>query len=242
MIASTLILVLLGFFQEIAPPQQRGETKVRVNQASAPVVHPDPSKRTFASQVSAEAGRPDPVKSEPSIPLEPLRTPLPQLANPRDARAPTAQLAPKSATAAPPPALSQPSQGRDTAATALEGTDRCSEAEQARKTEVCARVIETRSAEFPIPNHEPLSPEQRLLANQTPLETASGDINSAARRLSSGREDDTLAALAVANLALSGPVVADPKKPEETKVQAPSAIDAVVAAIVRQANGGAPPN
>jgi hypothetical protein len=242
MITSALILVLLGLSQEPVPPQQGEETKVRVNQAGAPVIHPDPSKRTFASQVSAEAGRLGPVVSEPSMPLEPARAPLPQLANPRDARAPTPQLGPKGATAAPPPALSQLSQGRDTAATALKGTDLCSEAEQARKTEVCARAIETRSAEFPIPNHEPLSPEQRLLANQTPLETTSGDVNSAARRLSSGREDDTLAALAVANLALSGPVIADAKKPEETKAQAPNAIDAVVAAIVRQANGGVPPN
>ena len=62
------------------------------------------------------------------------------------------------------------------------------------------------------------------------------------RRLSTGREDDTLAALAVANQALAKPTVVDSRKEDETKATAPNAVDALVAAIVQQANGGIPPN
>lgn len=242
MITSTLIFVLLGFSQEIAPPQQGGETKVRVSQAVAPTPTADPSKSVLAPQVSAGTVRVAPAESDQTSLPGQLRGPIPQLARATDARGVLQQLAPKGATAAPPPALSQPSQGRDTRAAALKGRDRCSEEENALETEVCARVIETRSAEFPVPDHEPLSPEQRLLANQNLLDTAPLDLNNAARRLSSGREDETLAGLAVANLALGKPVIVDTKKEDEAKAQAPSAIDALVAAIVQQANGGAPPN
>lgn len=242
MITRVLALVLLGFAQQSAPAQPDGETKVRVSQAGAPAPATDPSQRILAPQISVSDQSAGAMVAEPPIPPNAGRGPVPQVSNAVDARGTTPQLAPIGATAAPPSALSQPSQGRDTRAAALNGKDRCSEEQEALQLAVCARVIETRSAEFPIPDHEPLSPEQRLLADQNLLETAPTDLNTAARRLSTGREDDTLAGLAVANLALSKPVVVDTRKEDEEKTRAPSAIDALVAAIVQQANGGAPPN
>jgi len=242
MITRVLALIIVGFAQQSSPAQSGGETKVRASQAEAPATRAVPSQSVQAPQVSAGTVRVAPaVSDQTSLPGQ-ARAPVPQLAKATDARGMTPQLAPIGATAAPPPALSQPSQGRDTRAAALKGKDRCSEEQEALQTEVCARVIETRSAEFPIPDHEPLSPEQRLLADQNLLDTAPLDLNNAARRLSSGREDETLAGLAVANLALGKPVIVDTKKEDEAKAQAPSAIDALIAAIVQQANGGAPPN
>jgi len=242
MITRVLVLVLLGFAQQSAPAQPDGESKVRVSQAGAPAPANDPSRSILAPQISVKHQSVNTIVAEPPFPPKVERRPVPQVAKAVDARGTTPQLAPKGATAAAPPNLSQPSQGRDTRAAALKGKDRCSEDEAARQTAVCAHVIETRSAEFPIPDHEPLSPEQRLLADQNRLDVAPLDVNTAARRLASGRDDDTLASLAVANLALSKPVVVDTKKEDEAKAQAPSAIDALVAAIVQQANGGAPPN
>lgn len=242
MITRVLALIIVGFAQQSAPAQPDGESKVRVSQAGAPAPATDPSRSILAPQISVKDQSANTMVAEPPLLPKVERRPVPQVAKAVDARAMTPQLAPKGVTAAPPPALSQPSQGRDTRAAALKGKDRCSEEQEALQTEVCARVIETRSAEFPIPDHEPLSPEQRLLADQNLLDTAPLDLNNAARRLSSGREDETLAGLAVANLALGKPVIVDTKKEDEAKPQAPSAIDALVAAIVQQANGGAPPN
>ncbi|AMS29712.1 MAG TPA: hypothetical protein DIU09_13095 [Hyphomonadaceae bacterium] len=242
MITRVLALVLLGFAQQSAPAQPDGESKVRISQAGVPVPATDPSRSILAPQISASDQSASAMVAEPPLPPNAGRRPVPQIAKAVDARGTTPQLAPQGATAAAPPNLSQPSQGRDTRAAALKGKDRCSEEQEALQLAVCARVIETRSAEFPIPDHEPLSPEQRLLADQNLLDSAPLDLNNAARRLSSGREDETLAGLAVANLALGKPVIVDTKKEDEAKAQAPSAIDALVAAIVQQANGGAPPN
>lgn len=242
MITRVLALVVLGFAQQSAPSEPSGESKVRVSQADAPAPVAAPANRILAPQVSPQKPAASPLIAEPAISPQAARGPVSQVSKTIEARSPTPQLAPKGPSAAPPPALSKPSQGRDTRAAALKGSDRCSGADAARESEICARVIETRSAEFAAPDHEPLSPEQRLLANQNLLDSAPSDVNAAARRLSTGREDDTLAALAVANQALAKPVVVDSRKEDETKATAPNVVDALVAAIVQQANGGIPPN
>lgn len=242
MISPALAFLVLGFAQQSAPTHQGGETKVRAVQAEAPAATQSASKRILAPQVSAGSAPVAPAGADQAGPSGQARSPVSQVAKAADARRMTPQLAPKGPTAAPPPALSELRQGRDTRAAALEGKDRCSEEAAAVETAVCARVIETRSAEFPVPDREPLSPEQRLMADQSLLETAPLDVNNAARRLSNGEEVGTLAGLAVANLALAKPVISDTKKEDETKSQAPSAVDAFVTAIVQQANGGSRPN
>ncbi len=242
MISRLLALLVLGSAQQSAPQNDTAETKVRVRQAEAPVATGQPSERILTPQVSPKAARAVPVPSDPSSTPVQARKPVPQLAKAKDGRAATPQLAPKKASAAPPPPLSQPNQGRDTRAAALKGEDRCNNADGATATDVCSRVIETRSAEFPIPDREPLSPEQRLLADQNVLDTSPLDANAAARRLATGRQDDTAVALAVADFALIRPSGVDQKKEDETKDKSPSATDALVAAIIIQATGGMPPN
>ncbi|OYU75605.1 MAG: hypothetical protein CFE32_13650 [Alphaproteobacteria bacterium PA3] len=242
MISRLLALLVLGSTQQSAPQGDTAETKVRVRQAEVPVATGQPSERILTPQISPKAARAVPVPSDPSNTPVQARKPVPQLAKAKDGRAATQQLAPKKASAAPPPPLSQLSQGRDTGAAALKGNDRCNKADEAEAADVCSRVIETRSAEFPIPDREPLSPEQRLLADQNMQDTSPLDANAAARRLATGHEDETSVALAVANLALIKPVVGDHKKESETKDQSPNATDALVAAIIIQATGGMPPN
>ncbi len=242
MISLLLALLVLGSAQQAAPQDDTAETKVRVRQADAPATTRQPSERISTPQISPKAARAVPVTSDPSNLSGQARKPVPQLAKAKDGRAATPQLASKKASAAPPPPLSQPNQGRDTGAAALKGEDRCSNTDEATAKDVCARVIETRSAEFPIPDREPLSPEQRLLADQNVLAPSPLDAAAAARRLATGRPDDTAIALAVADLALMRPSGVDDKKDEKAKDQSPSATDALVAAIIIQATGGTPPN
>jgi len=241
MISRLLALLVLGSAQQSAPQGDKAETKVRVRQAEAPATG-QPAQRVVTPQVPASPTRAVPVSSDPSSTPVQARKPVPQLAKAKDGRAATPQLAPKKASAAAPPPLSQPSQGGDTRAAALKGNDRCNNIDEATATDVCARVIETRSAEFPIPDREPLSPEQHLLAGQNMLDATPLDANAAARRLATGRPDDTSIALAVADLALIRPSGVDQKKEDETKDKSPSATDALVAAIIIQATGGMPPN
>jgi hypothetical protein len=150
------------------------------------------------------------------------------------------QLAPATHTAEPPPALSSPVQGRNTAAPALAGRDRCDPATPAARTRQCARVIENRAAEYSAPDHSPLSPEQRLLAAQREAEAAPSDISAAARRLASGRTDSSDAAVALANITLSTP--RDKDRDEEAASSEPSAVDALVAGILAQTGATGPPS
>lgn len=125
-----------------------------------------------------------------------------QLSRPADSRAPGTQLtregpaapaprqlsnAPRTAEAAPP--LSRPAEGRTAAVAPVRGNnDRCDPAAAAAGSRACAAVIENRSAEFTPPAPAPLSPEQRLLADQRARER-SGTVASAARRLANGDVD-----------------------------------------------------
>src|SRR3546814_10365041 len=63
----------------------------------------------------------------------------------------------------------RPSDGRTGAVTPVTGEDRCDAAKQDKdkaRQEACAKVIETRAAEFTRPDPTILSPEQRLLVDQ----------------------------------------------------------------------------
>ncbi|OYU78270.1 MAG: hypothetical protein CFE32_02300 [Alphaproteobacteria bacterium PA3] len=155
-------------------------------------------------------------------------------------RAPVTQVSPAGPRLGTVPALSNSAQGRVVALASVGGKDRCDPGSEAARSEDCARVIETRSAEFTEPEPAPLSAEQALMAMQSQSTSSSNDLDAAARRLSSGRADESLAELAVANLALKAST--DEKKEADTKGQAPTAVDALVAQIIAQANGAMPPN
>ncbi len=130
-------------------------------------------------------------------------------------------------------------EGRNTRMEVLEGQDRCDPQKPGLPGERCRDVIETRAAEFRAPEVQPLSPEQRLLVAQRELAPASRDAGTAARRLANGEIDDSNAALAVASLALGGRPPPDDGRKEEP--MEPSAVDAIVAAIV-SGMGANPPH
>lgn len=242
MMTRIFAVLLMVMAQQSSQTKPHHDSMVQPSQAVAGSSASDNMKPTLAAQIELGPNSHAAEAAEQIGEAKHGHSSVPQVTQAKDGREITPQLAPNTPSAAPPPPLSQPGQGRDTRAVALKGKDLCSDEKTAKETEVCARVIETRSAEFPVPDHEPLSPEERLLADQTMLEGQTTDINMAARRLSNGRNDDTLADLAVASLTLSRPVVVETQKQEEAKAPAPSVLDALVDAIVRQANGGAPPN
>lgn len=186
-----------------------------------------------------------PIEPRPTGPVTQIsgtdesRDALPQLTHDDEAEPSPSQLYRGGRTALPSAPLSRPSEGRTSAVTRVEGNDRCDPAADAggeRRPE-CARVIETRSAEFQRP--EPvLSAEQRLLIDQQIRErTASAD--GAARRLATNIGDpNSPEEQGVASIVLND--VAQPPPPPEPQVpDQPSA--AIIEAIV---NGlqGSPPN
>lgn len=145
-------------------------------------------------------------------------------------RQPLPQLATDEPSAAGPPALSSTAQSRPEPRTTLNGEDRCDPAHRNRlPTSACARVVETRSAEFDR-TPPPLSPEQRLLLEQrTAIPT---DRQGTARRLASGegsQEDQ-----AVASLALRRPDVPTDGKDEEKAALTREQAAAIVGAILNQ--------
>ncbi|MBB5746292.1 hypothetical protein GGR13_001896 [Brevundimonas variabilis] len=132
------------------------------------------------------------------------------------------------------PALSRRSDGRNTTAAAPSGPDRC-DPQRSPQPAGCERVIEARASEFQPPDHQPLSAEQRLLANQRELRPPASDLNAATRRLGNGELDASNVELAVASIALRSSVTS----PEEEGdiASAPSAIDAIVAGITTLVTG-----
>jgi hypothetical protein len=105
----------------------------------------------------------------------------------------------------------------------------------------CARVIETRAAEYPAPDPEPLSPEQRLLATQNGQRAPLTSLDAAARRLANGEIDGSNAALAVASMALNPP--AKPEEEEAAPALDPGTqaiVSGIVGAIVGNGGGVAP--
>lgn len=146
----------------------------------------------------------EPVPVDPASPAQISTTgqggrETPQL-SPEDRAVPSpAQISRGSRTAQAPAPLSAPGDGRTGSMTPVEGEDRCDTERRDGGTDaVCARVIETRSAEFERPDPATLSPEQRLLVEQQLTEEAD-----AARRLTTPAMDpDSLDQQSIAAIAL----------------------------------------
>ncbi|HEY9579062.1 MAG TPA: hypothetical protein VIR65_04255 [Rhizorhapis sp.] len=133
-------------------------------------------------------------------------------------------------------ALSRPSDGRTGAVTPVTGEDRCDAAKQDKdkaRQEACAKVIETRAAEFTRPDPTILSPEQRLLVDQR-LREGPGTVLGASRRLARDADAnaDLISNQAVASVALQPPPTVRPNKPEEQSPELSAETQAVISAIV----------
>jgi len=160
---------------------------------------------------------------------------LPQL-SPRSDRRSTQQLYRGGPTAEPTEALSRPSEGRTAAVSRVEGEDRCDPAEgRQRASSACARVIETRSAEF-VRTESVLSPEQRLLIEQR-NQTMMGD-QGAARRLAgrAGGNPDDLEDQSIASVALGPGAPAarsqEGEQPAELSAETRAMVEAIVTRLV----------
>lgn len=132
------------------------------------------------------------------------------------ARAPVQQLTRGKPSAEAAPALSRREQSRPGANEVLDGADRCDPAERrGARPPGCARVIESRSAEFDR-TPPPLSPEQRLLLEQQVLARDAAYERATRRLANSGTGDRSLDEQAVASVALgrNAPPPA-PKKEED---------------------------
>ncbi|PWG01910.1 hypothetical protein [Sphingosinicella humi] len=160
------------------------------------------------------------------------RTPPTQLGDAERDAAPPAQLYRGGPTAQPPQALSERSEGRTGAIAPVEGgEDACDPADEAQaKAKVCARVIETRSAEFVRPDPTLLSPEQRLIVQQR-LREDPASRTEVTRRLAKEGDAATLEGLGVASMVLNQPASAPTDQPKNDPAENP-AIDAAAAAIL----------
>jgi hypothetical protein len=161
-------------------------------------------------------------------------SPAQQLTNERGAGAPAQQLSrgPRSAQESQP--LSQPRDGRTAAVERVAGSDRCDPRAKGPRLTACAAVIETRAAQFTRPDTTPLSPEQRIIAEQQQRERG-GSVGGAARRLAANGEDvDSPEAQGVASIVLARPPAPpQPVKPlDDPSVSEP--MRALVNAIVNQ--------
>ncbi len=195
----------------------------------SPARSPDDARLPAQSQI-ASPGRDRLATSDvdPATRADPA-TPVPQLSDRRDRRGPV-QLYRGGRTAQPSDPLSTPSQGRTSAVARVEGDDACDPARaEEREDARCARVIETRSAEFTPPEPTPLSPEQRLLVENRLRNS------DATRRLANSGSADTLGDQAIASVALDAARPPDPAAPEEDPTQGlDPAVAAMVEAIARQ--------
>lgn len=154
----------------------------------------DPSGGLSVPQIS----RGQPLGATSQIPRRPAAPTPPQLNTEQGLRAAT-QLNRSGRTAEAASPLSTPAQGRPRAAAPIGGADRCDpRVPAARRTPECARVLETRSAEFERPEPTPLSPEQRLLAERRAPTEESVDARTVARRAATGAVGGDLAGQALA--------------------------------------------
>ena len=169
------------------------------------------------------------------------RDAAPQLTTERAPVTPGTQLYRGSATAQAPTPLSRPSEGRSAPLVRLGGSDRCDpQTGDAAGRAACARVIETRSAEFERADPLILSPEQRLLVDQRSRE-GSSSVQSTAQRIGRNEIDaNTLDAQSIASLTLRTPDTSAPPTREAEVTDTQAQINEIVQAIVSGVNGGMP--
>lgn len=200
-------------------------------------------------QISPRSPRTDesaPRQPRPAGPLPQLSSgaesapSAPQLTSEGRVVRPPAQLHSGGRTAEPSEPLSRPSQGRTGAVARVEGDDRCDAAADRNRAEACARVIETRSAEFIRPDPTVLSPEQRLLVDQR-LREAPATARSGARRLAAtGADAESEETQSVASLVLRPPAQRRDEEPAQEQDATAAEAAAIVNAIINAGSSRSP--
>ena len=159
-----------------------------------------------------------------------------QLATGSRSAASSPQLTKGAPTALPPPPLSTAGDGRTAVVDRVKGEDRCDpRAERKGKAAECAAIIENRAAAFQRNEPPELSPEQKIILEQTALEKR--NLDAAARRLAnSGDDADSIEAQGVAFIVLR-PAPREEEKPADKPSEAEAAAAAAVNAILNPAAG-----
>lgn len=207
-----------------------GVEQIGAQEAGQPVETPQVSSERRTIDLPLRAPRQSAPPTQLSRPDESAPA-TPQLTRTSESPRAAPQLYRGGRTAQPAAPLSTPREGRTGAVEIVQGEDRCDPGERRRPAPDCARVIETRAAEFRPPAPAKLSPEQRLLGEQrTP---AASTAEAAARRLATNvadpnsMEDQSIAAIVLRDRP------ATPAAPveEEPAEEASPAIQAIVGAI-----------
>jgi hypothetical protein len=237
---SSLSMMLLAGLAAVGPATAQNSEVEQIGSGGAPA-------RSDMAQISGRSR--DVAVSQPDD--RPRTSPSPdQLSSTADAAPATPQLTVESGpvrtsaqiyrggpTAQQPEPLSTPAEGRTAAVTRVEGRDRCDPAlPPAGREAFCARVIETRAAEFTAPAPAQLSAEQKLLAEQNSRE--SNTSLAAARRLASGIANQASSdeqGIAAMVLASRPPPVEKPETSAEEQIRAAEAA-AAIGAIVNPPN------
>ena len=137
------------------------------------------------------------------------------------------------------PDLSSRKQGFETKVVKLEGTDRCSaELLSTLDRQYCQSIIENRSAEYAGQKAIELTPEQKLLSARN-LRMLAGDIGSAVRRLSTGRNSaEDRDEQAIASIVLGDQTITSQLKQEQpTGNELSAETQALLDAIVKNVGG-----
>jgi hypothetical protein len=147
-----------------------------------------------------------------------------------------AQLYKGGRTAQPSEALSKPSEGRTGQVAPVLGKDRCDRENDEHSRTACARVIETRSAEFARPDAAILSPEQRLLVEQNARDAR--NLGAVRRLATTGLATGSVEEQGVASYAINTAPTPMEEAPNEDSISAESA--AIINAFVGAATGAPP--
>lgn len=231
--AGGLIVALLALAGSVQAQEAVRQAEIFADQLSAP--------RAGSLSAPSQISRGAPLSSGPSQPVDRMlpsvsaadRATRPgteqQLTEEPSGANPGTQLTTGRPTAGPAPTAAHRAMGRITTVDRPQGDDRCDPRAVRGEAGICARVIETRAGDFPAPDPQPLSAEQRLLVAQRELNPQARDVTSATRRLADGNIDESNAGLAVASLTMGQ--TQRPSEDEEQPVDS-SVTDAIVAGVL----------
>lgn len=175
----------------------------------------------------------DPASTSPQVAsAAESASPARQLTSERGAGPGAVQLSKGPRSAQGSAALSSRADGRTSAVERVSGSDRCDPAARRGRSEKCAAVIESRSAEFARREAPTLSPEQRIIVDQQLRDRLPG-VGEAARRLAaSGDDAQSMEAQSVASVVLAppppGPEAGLPKDDPTATPQMQAIINAIV--------------
>jgi len=130
---------------------------------------------------------------------------------------------------APPPPLSSPAQGRNTAVAPVGGHDRCDPDIAGRALpKDCARILERRAGEFAKPAVEPLSAEQRLLVTEERAAPPAAGSDASLRRIGTGQSSDEAIAGVVRQIA---PATAAAAPPSQSQSEQAATVNGVLSSL-----------